>query len=426
MKLSLHPAQRQMLECDSPISVTVSGRSLGKSHGLRAIALYKALSYPTRLYSDRRATKLCPIVMATSVQCSLLHWLPLLRIVEGSKWVEDINHSTKTIRFIGNRPSIILKGADRQGERLRGIDPVWVGIDEAQDVPVSVWDEILYPALVRNRQWSASLIGTPDGQGSPFHLFTQRLQEDYGAQYFHFSSWDNPFVDRAELERAKRVLPKRIYDQEIMALWTSIQGAVFSEFGEHLVSTEPKGTLVSEYLTLDHGETNPALIRFGLYLDDQDQPFLYVDQEWINKTKLAVTQAEFFERLRQYGTTRTYRTFAPDDRPSTVLALRDYGRLKGVKCLEQTVIVLRNNPSPSARVNILNSLCKTGSILFHPRVERLLTDIRTARYVQDKHGNLEDKLDKGEGNHALDALLYGVAYLCVTEKLLRPLIYLGE
>jgi predicted phage terminase large subunit-like protein len=110
--------------------------------------------------------------------------------------------------------TIFLKGADRP-DTLRGVSLKHLVLDEYAFMKPDVWEAILRPALA-DRKGSMMAIGTPEGRNHFYELFTGAGEwPDW--DNFHYTSFDNPLVDPAEIEHARQTLPAFAFQQEFMA-----------------------------------------------------------------------------------------------------------------------------------------------------------------------------------------------------------------
>lgn len=116
-------------------------------------------------------------------------------------------------------------------------------INEAAFVPhlEYSWNNVIRITLADLRG-SAVISGTPKGRNFFWHLY--RRGEDENEQEwssFQYTTWDNPYMARGEIQLMKDTLPELIYRQEIMAEFIDDQGGVFRRVQEAatLEPTEP-------------------------------------------------------------------------------------------------------------------------------------------------------------------------------------------
>ena len=104
------------------------------------------------------------------------------------------------------------------GERLdnlRGRKFHGVIVDEAAFIPnlEDGWLNSIRPTLTDYKGW-AWFLSTPRGKNFFYSLYMK--QED-GWQSFKYSTYDNPYIDKNEIDEAKRQLPAPVFEQEYMA-----------------------------------------------------------------------------------------------------------------------------------------------------------------------------------------------------------------
>ncbi|MBU0598797.1 terminase family protein [Patescibacteria group bacterium] len=111
-----------------------------------------------------------------------------------------------------------------RGKKAKKI--VFDEVDTMRDFFIG-WQEIFRPTLI-DLNGEAIFIGTPKKENPNLRRLEKMAEEDDDYAVFHFTSWDNPHLDRAELEKAKQELDPETYRQEIMAEYVENRGALFS------------------------------------------------------------------------------------------------------------------------------------------------------------------------------------------------------
>ena len=110
--------------------------------------------------------------------------------------------------------TVQIKSADNP-DSLRGEGLDFVVLDECAFLKPETWTEVLRPALA-DKQGGALFISTPKGRNWFWNIH-QRANYDAAWKSFHFTSYDNPFVAKSELDATKEQLPERVFRQEILA-----------------------------------------------------------------------------------------------------------------------------------------------------------------------------------------------------------------
>ena len=104
-----------------------------------------------------------------------------------------------------------------------------VVIDEAAMAPnlMAVWNAAISPTLM-DLGGDAWIFSTPKGRNGFWQMYQwgqDPLESDWAS--WTFTSYDNPFIDRAEIDVLKRRLPERVFAQEILAQFLDDAGGVF-------------------------------------------------------------------------------------------------------------------------------------------------------------------------------------------------------
>lgn len=211
--LSLTPWQEEVFSDKSRFKVVAAGRRTGKSH-LAAVALIaNAL--------NGKEGKVFYVAPTQGMARDIL-WDKIFELA--GEIVESSNVNNLTITLAGNN-TIYLKGADRP-DTLRGVSLKYLVMDELAFMKPDVWEAILRPAL-SDKKGHALFIGTPEGRNHFYDMYmgsTTGAWDDWAG--WQFSSYDNPFLDKAEIDHAKATLPGWAFRQEYMASFDA-QGSEF-------------------------------------------------------------------------------------------------------------------------------------------------------------------------------------------------------
>jgi len=120
----------------------------------------------------------------------------------------------------------ICKSADSDSGLIgEGLD--YIIMDEAARVKEMVWLESLRPTLMDRKGW-AMFISTPRGKNWFDRMYNRgqdKLDEEVDS--WMFTSYENPYLERSEIDSAKENLPMRVFQQEVMAISISDSGGVF-------------------------------------------------------------------------------------------------------------------------------------------------------------------------------------------------------
>ncbi len=208
--------------------------------------------------------------MPEQKRAKALHWKPLLNSLEDSPIVKVIDKTELRIVFRSFRyadgivrqpPDIVLAGADRDADKVRGFRLWGCLLDEYQDFPATAWRLSIRPALADTPGSWAYFIFTPKGKASVAAKLKRQMRGKPGWCICHAKTADNPFIDPKEIEKAKAELPPRDFRQEWEASEEDFPGKIYSSFerDRHLVDSYPED-YTDCWMGLDCGDVNPAVV----------------------------------------------------------------------------------------------------------------------------------------------------------------------
>jgi hypothetical protein len=408
LDLNLHKNQRKVFLDNSKYRLLVASRRFGKSRLLLTEIIRFALSYQGTI--DPLNPPVVLLACPTLKQARRIHWLPLLNLLENQPFVKAVNKTDLRIDFHGNKPSILLTGVnDSNGDGIRGLKIAFAGIDEVQDIKQASWEEAISPALADTPGSRALLIGTPKGIAHWLYTDLRRISitdPDWG--YHHYSVVHNPLFPKKELLIARRTLSDRAFKQEFMADFLLFEGMFFDHYSAANSIDILPSHYQATYISIDPGASNPAITVIGL-LDGR----FYVIDSWENPSPTdsvpiedLVSQVSKF--AKQYC---AYKVFCPDDRPDLVVSLKRHGIQQNIAGMKLTTQVKRSTPGVIPRIEIANSLFKTGRLLIHSRQTKLISTIQSYRRAKNTAGLYIDKVEEGQDDHLIDSMLYCIGRL---------------
>ncbi len=220
------------MEEDYRFRVIAAGRRCGKSH-LAAVALILAAL-------DGKPGKVFYVAPTQGMARDIM-WDKLYElagdIIEG----HNIKDLTLTLT---NGTKIYLKGADRP-DTLRGVSLKLLVLDEYAFMKPDVFDTILRPAL-SDMEGDCIFIGTPEGRNHFYDIYTKAaLGFDEEWKAWHFTSYDNPTMNKKEVDHAKKTLPRWAFNQEYMASFDATGSEHFDT--ENVEYFEQRGGVAGDY-----------------------------------------------------------------------------------------------------------------------------------------------------------------------------------
>lgn len=194
-----HEGQKAVLDSTARFKVLMCGRRWGKSLISRSISITEALAgritgYVTPTYALAKVffdeiAKTLPSEIATA------------------------NRSDLTFKFITGGEIRFFTG--ERLDNFRGLRLHNVIIDEAAYIPSlqDAWNNAIRPTLT-DFQGKALFISTPRGKDFFYSLY---LRNEGDWQSFKYTTYDNPYILRSEIDEAKASLPKAAFEQEYLA-----------------------------------------------------------------------------------------------------------------------------------------------------------------------------------------------------------------
>ena len=216
LNVSLLPWQQEVFNDTTRFKVIAAGRRTGKSRLAAWMLIIRGLQ------ADRGHVF---YVAPTQGQARDIMWSVLMEL--GHSVIASSHVNNLQIKLV-NGATIALKGADRP-ETMRGVSLRFLVMDEYADMKPEVWEQILRPALA-DQKGDALFIGTPMGRNHFYELYTYAcMSEDESFKGYHFTSYDNPLLDKEEIDAAKKSMSAFSFRQEFMASFEAQDSELFKE-----------------------------------------------------------------------------------------------------------------------------------------------------------------------------------------------------
>jgi hypothetical protein len=151
-------------------------------------------------------------------------------------FVRDVNRSKLRVEAVTGA-IVEFKSADKP-DNLRGEGVDLLVADEAAEIDQYAYENALRPTLTDSEDSRMIAISTPKGRGW-FFEFYQRGRSDDWPEYeaFQGATRENPFINQADVDDAKRELPDRVFRQEYLAEFISETGGVFDQLDDRLFTS---------------------------------------------------------------------------------------------------------------------------------------------------------------------------------------------
>jgi hypothetical protein len=218
MEIFLSKWQTQVYEDTHRFRVVCAGRRSGKStlSQLQVIA-----------WANEKVGKYW-IVAPTYKQAKQIHWEGIQHYVP-QKLVSKKNEVELSLTLT-NGSVIELKGAENP-DALRGVKIRGLSIDEIASIRNWgwLWQEVLRPTLT-DYEAPVLFISTPKGYNHFYELYNQGQGDNESYKSWRFTSYDNPYIPKGEIDNAKQELTEDTFQQEYMAQFKRYTGLVYKEF----------------------------------------------------------------------------------------------------------------------------------------------------------------------------------------------------
>jgi PBSX family phage terminase large subunit len=401
--MNLTPAQSLIATDTHRFRVAVCGRRFGKST-LAAWEMYaKAVST-----DDGRVTYIAP----TFAQARDIVWMELKKICDQLQ--TNINESRLEIavkNIKGNTSLITLHGWESV-ETMRGQKYDMLVLDEIANMKNFnlLWQEVLRPALT-DRKGHGLFIGTPRGFDHLYDLYNMENDQIKGQDYksFHFTTYDNPYIDPEEIEKAKQELTEDRFSQEYMADFRKMEGLVYKEFDRkiHVVDTIPE--LIVETLgAVDFGYRNPTAVLTGK--KDYDGRY-YISEEFY---KTEQTEDQVVDMI----VTKKFNKVYPDPENASAIASLEK---RGVNIRP----VAKGKGSIVSGIKKVREMFKQNKLFIHKSCIHTIQELESYAYPDWSPEKNADELPIGKDNHAMDALRYLIMSDAVDNSSTVPKVHYG-
>lgn len=331
-------------------------------------------------------------------------WYKLPEHIRGDK-----NESELWVDIYKSR--ISLKGADNE-DSLRGSGLWGIILDEVAFYKSfdTLWDEALRPALTDNKGF-AWFVGTPKGYNHFYDLYLKE-QKDNEFQSFHFTSYENPYIAKEEIDKQKEELTEDAFGQEFLAEFKKYTGLIYKEFSRdvHVIDffKIPEGW--SRYGAMDFGARNPTVFLW-IALDRDEN--IYVYDEYYESERTIESHANVIKA--KTGRINILATYGD---PSAEQEHIDYGNQK--LYITPAVKIMTGGESSWVRAGIdrIQQLLKVSPRTGQPRLHvfsncvNMIKEFESYRWIDKKEMSLQEgnerEVPMKANDHAMDALRYFV------------------
>jgi hypothetical protein len=234
---SLLPWQVEVWQDLHRFKVIAAGRRCGKSN----LSIKKIIAAGLEAPAGSAVLYVGP----TQSQVRQIAWEAILE--QGREVIKSAHVNSLDITLVTG-VKIHLRSAENP-DTLRGLKLHFAVIDEAAFIKDdNLWSRIIRPAL-SDLKGGAWFISSPSGRNWFYDLYkVGQNQEDMDWKSWHKTTFDNPTIDPAEIESAKKTLSSFSFKQEFLA---SFDNAGQDVFKEEWLKTKPEPSYGEYVIAID-------------------------------------------------------------------------------------------------------------------------------------------------------------------------------
>lgn len=231
--LTLHPKQREVVLSPARFKIIRAGRKSGKTslevediYFLATVSARKLNLTKTQFPTGRKVLYIAP----TQEQARNIVWEALKRRAIDIGTPNEQRLQMRVPNEDGEESTIFVGGYENR-ENYRGLtDVIHITFDEVDTLKnfFVAWKEIFRPMFL-DTGGTANFIGTPKKENPNLRRMEKEADLKGNHESFHFTSHDNPFLSREELELLEQEYKGDFssYKQEILAEYIENAGSLF-------------------------------------------------------------------------------------------------------------------------------------------------------------------------------------------------------
>ena len=371
LNINLHKNQRLIHESSARFKVGKIGRRFGKSF----LGIFELIQAAGR-YPNETFWYIAP----TYAQAKSIAWKNLNDILLNSLKLK-ISQTELSVKLIDNRSTIVLKGADNpdslRGPRLKG-----VVFDEAAYIREYMWTDIVRSQLIDSKGF-AYFFSTPKGKNwfTSLHAEAQRknLNGDKTWESFYYTSYDNPWIEKEEIDKARDTMSEQTFLQEHMAIEQDYMGQKYSEFSfdNNVGEYDGKESLVT-VRGIDWGLAHPTVCLWAKV--DVKNMTVYISDEYF-KSGLTIQENVGVIKDKTGDMPIEWTVIDPSANkrdPATNRSIKDEYARWGIYCLD--------GDRRERGTDIVKMFLKKGMVKIDPKCRNLIRELQTLEWT-DKVGD---------------------------------------
>lgn len=227
-------------------------------------------------------------------QAKQIMWLVLKDLLPAHA-IEKTN-DTELLIILKNGSKILLKGA-QDPDTLRGVRIDFCVFDECAFIAnwEAVW-KVIRPTLVDSKA-DVWFISTPNGFNH-FKQMAETVDDDWS--YHHYTSYENPYLDPTELDKAKAEMDDDSFAQEFMGEFRKLSGLIYKDFNRdiHMVDVPAVMLGYTFFRSLDFGFGHKTALGYFAVNPTGQEVYLF---DGVYQTNLVTKDIAESTRLKDAG-----------------------------------------------------------------------------------------------------------------------------
>lgn len=320
------------------------------------------------------------------------------RVLPGSNQIRLWNRNIHIIGAHDAKAELIIRGSTSAGTYG----------DE-----ITTWPESAFKmALTRLSLTGAKFFGTTNPDNPRHYLKREYLDRsaELGLKRFTWSLDRNPFLSRAYIDALRREFSGLFFKRFVLGVWCAAEGAIYPQFDEGIHVKLAFDVQPDEYIIgIDVGTSVPTcFLLIGIKYQHNGRPHAWVEREYYHdptRTMQQKTDGQHAADLMEFMRLRDHNVpivaLYCDPAAASFRAECSAAGIGGLKDIETA------DNEVSAGISTVSTMLHQGRLLVHGRCAELLAEIMS--YVWDAKRQLAgEDAPKKEGDHAVDALRYGL------------------
>lgn len=342
-------------------------------------------------------------VAPTYIQAKNIMWEMLKQYIP-AHWIKEKKEAELKLLMV-NGSKIELKGADTEPDRLRGVRIDYLIGDEVAFFRnwLNVWENVLRPTLIDSKG-KALFISTPMGYNHFYDLYMKGIKEGkkYDTEYssYHFTSYDNNYLDPKEIDKARAESDEDTFAQEYMAEFKKYSGMCLPYFKreEHFIAPIEIQNSWSFYRGMDFGWVHPSACPFVAVSPDGK---VYVYDEI---KQAGLFNPEFANLIKQKSVGRSFtQSWGDSAAASDIRELNNYGI--SIIPVSKTSSI-KGEDFSKYKIRKLNEKIKAGKFFIFNNCPMMRDEVENWQYKQVTEGNVQKEVPAKINDDLIDALCY--------------------